>query len=74
MNTDGILLNQVKYEFINIFEKRIINKSENKPLLLENKESKKNIQNINMSKKSTKSNTNNDSHNKGSSNGNDKEK
>ena len=74
MNTDGILLNQVKYEFINIFEKRIINKSENKPLLLENKESKKNIQNINMSKKGTKSNTNNDSHNKGSSNGNDKEK
>ena len=74
MNTEGILLNQVKYEFINIFEKRIINNRENKPLLLENEESKKDIQNINMSKKGTKSNTNNDSHNKVSFNGNDKEK
>ena len=74
MNIDGIELNQVKYEFINIFEKRIINNSENKPLLFDNKESKKNMQNTNMSKKGTKSNTNNDSHNKGSLNGNDKEK
>jgi len=72
INTDGIPLNQVKYEFINIFEKRIINNSENKPFLLENKESKKDIQNINISKKGTKSNTNNDSQNKGSLKGNDK--
>jgi serine/threonine protein kinase len=66
MNSKGVPLDQVKYDFINIFEKKkssVINK--NKMLLLENKEIKNNNNdlNANLSHKVTKSNTNNDSHN-----------
>ena len=73
MNTEGIPLNHVKYDFINIFEKRNIIHNKNK-LLLDNKECKKDIQNFDVSRKTTKSNTNNDSHIKGSINVNDKDK
>ena len=73
MNTDGIPLNHVKYDFINIFEKRNTIHNKNK-LLLDNKESKKDIQNFDVLRKTTKSNTNNDSHIKGSINVNDKDK
>ena len=74
MNTDGIPLNKVKYDFINIFEKKSINNNKNKLLLLENKESKRDTLNFDVSKKTTKSNTNNESHNKGSINVNEKGK
>ena len=62
MNTDGIPLNKVKYEFIDIIEKRM-NKS--KILKLDNDEQKKGLLNANQSHKTTKSNTNNDSRDKG---------
>ena len=66
MNNKEIPLDQVKYDFINIFEKKkssVITK--NKMLLLDNKEMKNDNDNINanLSHKITKSNTNNDSHN-----------
>ena len=61
MNKKGIPLDQVKYDFINIFEKKkssVINR--NKMSLFKNDND--NI-NANLSHKVTKSNTNNDSHN-----------
>ena len=62
MNTDGIPLNKVKYEFIDIIEKKI---NKNKILKLDNDEQKKGLLNANQSHKTTKSNTNNDSRDKG---------
>ena len=63
MNTDNIPLNQVKFDFIKIFEKkRSVNNK--KLLLVENKDNKNDDNNINISHKETKSNTNNNSNNK----------
>ena len=60
MNTENIPLNQVKYDFIDVLEKKMNKK---KMLLLEDNEKiKKNNINLDQSHKTTKSNTNNDSH------------
>ena len=61
MNTDNVPLNQVKYDFIDILEKKI-NKKAN--LLLDGDKPKKNVLKLDQSPKTTKSNTNNDSHEK----------
>ena len=68
MNSGGIPLNQVKFDFMKIFEKKNID-NKKKMLLLDNKESKNDhINNVNLSHKSTKSDTNNNSMNKDSIN------
>ena len=58
MNTDGIPLNQVKFDFVNIFSKTNYN---NKLLLLDDKPIINEKINVDMSHKTTKSNTNNES-------------
>ena len=61
MNSDGVPLNQVKFDF-NIICKKNLN-PKNKMLLLEDKIVKNNDLNVNMSNKTTKSNTGNESNN-----------
>ena len=65
MNSDSIPLNQVKFDFMKIFEKKRNINNNKKVLLLDNKDNNKNDDNnINISHKETKSNTNNNSNNK----------
>ena len=68
INTEGIPLDQVKFDFIKIIEKKRCTNSNNKNnmFLLEEKEPRNDNINMNISRKVTKSNTNNDSNNKGS--------
>ena len=49
MNTEGISLNSIKYDFMNIFHKGN-NNNENKIFLLNNEDDEKNMENLNVSK------------------------
>ena len=67
MNKDGVPLDQVKFDFLNIFERKSTTTNTKKNVLMfENKETKNDNLNANLSHKATKSNTNNESNNKAS--------
>ena len=64
MNTEGIPLDQVKFDFMKIIEKKRSMNNKNNMFLLGDKEPQNDNINMNLSRKVTKSNTNNESNNK----------